>query len=265
MTIYEMKQRKKELGYTNQQLADLSGVPLGTIQKVFSGNTKSPRRETILALQKVLYSENTSLHQINVESNILRDASSSYGNKTGYTYLDYLALPEERRVELIDGIFYDMSAPTTIHQAFVGFIHTKLLEYVLKKGGDCMPFMSPVDVQLDEDDRTIVQPDVFVVCDRSKLHTNRVFGAPDFLVEILSPSTRKKDMQLKLYKYGEAGVKEYWMVDPDSKKVIVYDLEHELIPVIYSFENSVPVMIWNGECVIDFAEIYEKISFLYGE
>lgn len=173
------------------------------------------------------------------------------------------ALPDDLRVELIDGTFYEMLAPTTIHQAVGGFIHKILLDHVLTHGGPCMPFAAPVDVQLDEDDKTMVQPDVLIVCDRKRFQHGRVFGAPDFLVELLSPSTRKKDMQYKLHKYGHAGVREYWIVDPKKKNVIVYDLEHEDFPVIYGEKDTVPVRIWDGKCQVDFSQLFSFIGFLY--
>lgn len=87
--------------------------------------------------------------------------------------------------------------------------------------------------------------------------------APDFIIEILSESTRKKDSYLKLMKYQKAGVREYWLVDPDKKKVIVYDLEKVEIPVIYGFTDQVPVRIFDGKCVVDFSLIYENIKFIY--
>lgn len=90
-----------------------------------------------------------------------------------------------------------------------------------------------------------------------------VYGAPDMVIEILSPSTRKKDMGLKLKKYITARVREYWMVDPDKKKVVVYDLEHNELPAIYGFEDQVPVKIFAGKCQIDFSEIYSYIEFLF--
>ena len=126
-----------------------------------------------------------------------------------------------------------------------------------------MPLMSPVDVQLDEDDKTVVQPDVLIVCDRKRFQNGRVFGAPDFLAEVLSPSTRRKDMTLKHYKYARAGVREYWIIDPEKKKVVVYDLEHCEIPVVYGFQDKVPVRIWNNECEIDFSLIMKHTAFLY--
>ena len=283
MTIEEMKAAKKELGYSNQYLAAISGVPLGTVQKIFSGATGSPRRKTLEALEKALSRGRRRLVKVDTGSEgtfrysdslpaapTVHEPTAAYGRgeriyteKGGYTLEDYLALPDDMRVELIDGIFYDMAAPTTIHQAIAGFLYKLLLDHVLAGGGPCMPFMSPVDVQLDADDSTVVQPDVLIICNRDLLQNGRIFGAPDFLAEILSPSTRKKDMQTKLYKYGRAGVREYWMIDPDRKRVIVYDLEHEEVPAVYTFDDSVPVGIWDGACRIDFAAIYSHISFLY--
>ena len=298
MTIEEMKCRKQECGYSIRQLAELSGVPETTIQKVFSGKTASPRRETIVKLERVLertaetekpsadsYRTGMIYHAAGGSDMFrmsVREPGAVYaanygaaaedekiryripGKKQGeYTLEDYLKLPDELRVELIDGVFFEMEAPTTVHQAIGGYIHKILLDHVLAHGGQCMPFVSPVDVQLDEDDRTVVQPDVLIVCDRKKFRKGKVFGAPDFIAEVLSQSTRKKDMRLKLAKYAAAGVREYWMIDPEKKALVVYDLEHDAFPALYGFEDTVPVMIWNGECCVDLKEMYGLISFLY--
>ena len=268
MTIEEMKQRKREFGYSVKELAELSDVPAGTIQKILSGETKAPRRDTLVKLEHVLGTaeagKSTAAYpEASSSVQIVKEAKPAYKTDGQYTLEDYLALPDDQRVELIDGVFYDMAAPTTIHQGIGGFIHKQLLDFALAHGGPCLPFMSPVDVQLDEDDRTVVQPDVLIVCDRNKFRNGRVFGAPDFLVEVLSPSTRKKDMQLKLFKYANAGVREYWMVDPEKKTVVVYDLEHEALPKLYGSEDKVPVLVWEGKCEVDFAAIYELFGFLY--
>lgn len=282
MTIEEMKRRKRELGYTNQMIADRSGIPLSTVQKVFAGATASPRRDTIEALEKVLESgkpderksSSYTYEDLAPTASKVGEMPAAYGiqpvrgnsdtaGKPLYTLEDYLKLPDEQRVELIDGVFYDMAAPTTIHQGIAGFLHKKFLDFVMENKGPCFPFISPVDVQLDCDDKTVVQPDVLVVCDRSKYKNGRVFGAPDLVIEVLSPSTRRKDMQLKMYKYSEAGVREYWMVDPEKKVVVQYDLEHLEIPTIYNFQSEVPVLIWGGACKIDLSEMYETIGFLW--
>ena len=126
-----------------------------------------------------------------------------------------------------------------------------------------MVFSAPVDVQLDCDEKTMVQPDVLVVCDREKIVPTHVYGAPDLIMEILSPATRKIDMNIKHSKYAAAGVSEYWLIDPDKKKVVVYDLEHNELPAIYGFEDQVPVNIFAGKCQIDFSEICSYIEFLF--
>lgn len=256
MTIEEMKKRKKELGYTYDQIAELSGVPLGTVQKIFSGVTESPRYDTLRALEQIFKVE---------ESVRIEDAKAVYHLKQqgDYTLEDYYAVPDERRVELIDGVIYDMAAPTSIHQLLCTQLWRKLWEFIEERHGECVPMVSPLDVQLDGDDRTMVQPDILVVCDRTKLSKRGIIGAPDFVVEILSESTKKKDLFVKLSKYLSAGVREYWIIDPDKRKIVVYDFEHDEFPVIYGFDAKIPVAIFNGECEIDFSEIYRYIEFLY--
>ena len=275
MTIEEMRQRKRELGYTNQMIAERSGIPLSTVQKVFAGATSSPRRETIEALGRALEKDKSAVYEDPVTSDRMvnetseaynvnaEDGNSSEAENRLYTLEDYLRLPDDQRVELIDGVFYDMAAPTTIHQGVAGFLHKKFLDFVMANKGPCFPFISPVDVQLDCDDKTVVQPDVLVVCDRTKYKNGRVFGAPDLVIEVLSPSTRRKDMQLKMYKYAGAGVREYWMVDPEKKLVVQYDLEHLGIPAIYNFQSVIPVLIWDSACRIDLGEMDETIGFLW--
>lgn len=256
MTLEQMRQRKRELGYSYEQIAELSGIPLGTVQKVLGGITKSPRYDTLSALERVLAEENPF---------IVREAATAYKVKRQgeYTLEDYLALPEERRVELIDGVFYDMAAPLAGHQAIGGEICRKIRNFISDNKGKCIPLNAPVDVQLDCDDKTVVQPDVLVICDRDKFKNGRVFGAPDFVLEVLSPSTSKKDCTLKLGKYCEAGVRECWIVDPKKKRVLVYHFEVEECLTLYTFDDVVPVQIYDGKCEIDFREIYEYVKFLY--
>ena len=133
-----------------------------------------------------------------------------------------------------------------------------------------MTFTAPTDVQIDKDNRTIVQPDVMIVCDRSKIRYARIFGAPDFIVEVLSPSTRSKDILIKSAKYKSAGVKEYWMVDLKAKSVTKMlfgepdkeepdgDIRIETFP----FEKPVPVSLFDGELTVNFAELMEEYAFI---
>ena len=282
MTITEMNERKRELGYTDARISELSGVPLSTVRKVLGGITKAPRYDTIKALEKVLGKETAgSGYNIRISDNEttafsydscmtsgapqgVREVQPAYSTKKQgeYTLEDYLAIPDERRVELIDGVIYDMSSPIGHHQIIAGQIYFHLVSYISGKGGPCIPFIAPIDVQLDCDDKTIVQPDVLILCDRSKYTPQRIVGAPDFVVEVLSKSTREKDMFLKLNKYRSAGVREYWMVDPDKKTVIAYHFENDDDLSVYTFRDKVPVGIYGGDCVIDFAPIDDYVSQL---
>jgi Uma2 family endonuclease len=272
MTIEEMKIRKKELGYSNKMLAEKSGVPLGTVQKIFGGSTTAPRRATILALSRVLaYAEAMQDREAGGPS-IVMESSPAYGKALpagrfpdtyGHTIDEYIALPEGTRVELIDGRFYDMAAPTTVHQSIAGELLTIFKSFVKENKGLCVPFIAPTDVQLDCDNKTMVMPDVLVVCDRSKITKARIVGAPDLVVEIVSPSNAVTDVLIKMRKYQNAGVREYWIVFPDEKQIMVYDFEHGLATQVYSFEDSVPVSIWGGKCMVDFAYIYSQVEFMY--
>ena len=266
MTIKEMNDRRKELGYSYERVAELSGVPVGTVQKVLGGMTKSPRYETLNALEQVLRPIRENVYEWDEDSSV-REPMAPYGaTKQGfYTVEDYYALPDDERYELIDGVLYSMSSPTSIHQVIAGKIYNKLENFVDKKKGKCVPIISPIDVQLDCDNKTMVQPDVVVICDRDKFQKGIVYGAPEFIVEVLSPSTKKKDKTLKVHKYLNAGVQEYWMVDPQKKSVVVYveDGEDDYDIHVYSFEHEVPVHIFNNECKVDFKEIHDYIAFLY--
>lgn len=255
MTLSEMKERKKELGYSYEQIADMSGVPLSTVQKVFSGATQSPRYETLLAIETVLEDYSTTR---------VSEAAVQYGNKPvkrqgEYTVEDYYNWPEDERIELIDGVIYHVSMPSIKHQRIVGEIDFTFKSFVRRKKGKCEIFGAGIDVRLDCDDKTMVVPDITVICEKDKLTEQYLDGAPDLVVEVLSPSTRRKDMTLKLSKYAEAGVQEYWIIDPKKENIIVYKFSHEeesdMQVYFYTFANQVPVGIWNDECVVDFAEI----------
>ncbi len=178
-----------------------------------------------------------------------------------YTLEDYYALPEDVRAELIDGTFFIMEAPTTYHQEILGEVGWQIKNFFKKNKGNCKVFTSPVDVRLDCDDRTMVQPDVVILCDRSKLHHWGIMGAPDFVMEVLSPSTKRKDCIKKLAKYEAAGVKEYWILDPKDRNLAVYRFEEkgENAVAIYGLEGQVPVGLYQGQLVIDLDAIAELL------
>lgn len=278
MTVDEMKEKKRQLGYSSEKLAELSGVPLGTVQKIFGGFTKAPRYKTLQALEKVFVeAEQKAKTSDGVyayapgKQNVMMVHEPAAGYHTdgrkdqgGYTIEDYFSLPEEKRAELIDGVFYDMASPSVIHQLIAGQIFVQLNVFLRKKKASCVPCIAPVDVQLDCDDRTMVQPDVLVVCDREKIRKSGIFGAPDFVAEILSKATRRKDMVVKLAKYAQAGVREYWLIDPDKQNVLVYDLKNMEFPSIYGFDAEIPVTIFGGECKVNMRDIQEYMENVCG-
>ena len=346
MTLEEMKNKKTELGLTNEMISQSSGIPLSTIQKIMSGATKAPRRVTLEAIETVLLTEEqkkersvarsvsgktgfsyeqpkersayavreampnyNTLHNLEsdksyaVENNkpYALDSCKSYaaennksyatesnlpyafeGNKPyatinrssshapqtqaekkngEYTLDDYYALPDERRVELIDGVFYDMTAPAVIHQKILGELFVLFRECFDAREGECEVFVAPCDVRLDCDNKTMVQPDIFLICHPYDLGAKALDGAPDLTLEILSPATRAKDMLLKLHKYQNAGVKEYWIVDPDHDTVLVYDLRSDdYYPEKYDFDSVIPIHISEGKCSIDFSRVSSALA-----
>ena len=264
MTIEEMKEKKRELGYSNEKIAELSGLPLGTVMKIFSGATRSPRRTTILALEKV-FAPDSGYNSVTPYTGqpspgFLMEPAPAYRKSGGFTLDDYYALPDDRRVELIDGTFYDMASPSLIHQSIILRLALLFTECEDAHNGACRVFISPCDVQLAEDDlHTMVQPDMIVVCDRKKLAGIRVIGAPDLCAEVMSPSSRSHDSIRKLNKYRKSGVREYWLIDPEERIIMVYIFENGTFQT-YSFSDTIPVWISGGTCRIDFSRIEKLLS-----
>lgn len=275
MNLSQMQYYKQQHGYSYDQLSQLTGIPKGTIQKIFTGVTKSPRYETLQALERVLKPVNqvepvelakeAYSDSIN-QPDMIAEAAVPYGQKRQgeYTLEDYYALPEDKRYELIDGVLYEMTAPTTVHQIIALQMCYQIERFIEEKEGDCMTYIAPVDVQLDCDDKTMVEPDVIILCDRSKDINRCIYGAPDFVAEVLSKSTRRKDIGVKTYKYANAGVREYWIIDPKDRKVIVYQFAQEEdgedTVSIYGFQDRIPVGIYHGALEIDFVKIAKRLG-----
>jgi len=178
--------------------------------------------------------------------------------RTGrYTYADYVTWDDDQRWELIDGEAYLMSVPIRIHQELIGNLFYQLKNFL--KGKHCKVYMAPFDVRLNADmeDNTVVQPDILVICDHAKLTREGIIGAPDMLIEVLSPSTSARDRKVKFDLYRKFGVREYWIVDPETKTTAAHVLKDgEYITRAYSDTDSAPVYILEG-CTVDFTEIYE--------
>lgn len=175
------------------------------------------------------------------------------------TLEQYESLPEDVRVEVFDGQIYDMSSPSQDHQTISTELTTILNTYIKGKSGSCRVFHAPFDVKLNDNPLTIVQPDLMIVCDRDKLDGKRCNGAPDFIIEIVSPGNATDDYIRKLYYYKNYGVREYWIVDARRKTVTVNYFEGDIVNVQYSFDAIIKVNIYD-DLYIDFSEIQELLS-----
>ncbi len=174
-----------------------------------------------------------------------------------YTYADYKNWPDDERWEIIEGVAYAMSpSPSWRHQGLTGELFAQLHAYL--KGKPCRVFISPLDTLLhqpqeenapDDDIDTIVQPDVLVVCDKGKLGSRAVRGAPDVAVEVISPYSWDRDVRLKMRVYEERGVREYWVVDPGNETVAVYKRDADK-----GFGKAITIVLADTESASDFSE-----------
>lgn len=181
-----------------------------------------------------------------------------------YTYADLLEMNDDKRYEIIDGNLYLMSSPSREHQMLAGKVYADLLSFL--EGKKCTPFIAPFDVALSrskQDNKifNVVQPDVFVVCDTNKVQKSKVFGAPDFVIEILSPSSKRQDRLYKFNLYGKYKVKEYWIIDPEDMSVWPYLLNqqgiYEIKRVYDLRKQAIPVKVLKG-CKINLKEFIKE-------
>ena len=169
----------------------------------------------------------------------------------GYTVEDIYNLPDGERAELIDGQIYMMSTPSSGHQRIVHFLDRSIGNYVSDRGGDCEVFPAPFAVYLNNDDRTYLEPDLSIICDPDTVDDKGCKGAPDWIIEIVSPSTQHRDYLIKLFKYRTAGVREYWIVDQGKNRITVYNFENDTLDE-YDFTESVKAGTYN-DFEIDFS------------
>lgn len=165
--------------------------------------------------------------------------------KEMYTVDDIYALPEGKRAELIDGKIFYMAPLSTKHQRLLNFISTEINVFIRNNSGECEVLPAPFAVFLNKDDINYVEPDISVICDKNKLDEKGCHGAPDWVIEIVSPGSRSLDYFIKLFKYRTAGVREYWIVDSVKELVMVYRFEKEAMEQ-YSFGEDVPAGIYEG-------------------
>lgn len=165
-------------------------------------------------------------------------------NKT-YTIEDIYALPDGTRAELIDGQIYYMAPPSRQHQKILLSLSRHVADYIDSQHGTCEVDIAPFAVFLNQNDRNYVEPDISVICDPNKLNDNGCIGAPDWIIEIVSPGSVRMDYMTKLFKYRSAGVREYWIVDPRKDIVLVYNFANDDMAQ-YDFIDDIPSGIYPG-------------------
>lgn len=303
MDITYLRERKEKLGYTNEKISALSGVPLSTVNKIFGGFTSRPRLNTLQSIECALFPEKHSSYEAAMYKDIVHNLtldyagrveespmfdeykylSSEFSKEQGskvekvlswkhqgeYTIDDWRSIPDGLMAELINGTIYDRNTPSKKHQFIVTRLAAQLDAAIESRGGaDCLVLTAPTGVQLDpEDNKNGFIPDVIVVCDREKYSggEEEIIGAPDFVAEVLSPSTEKYDTTIKLEKYWDAGVREYWIIDIEQKRVFAYAMGDCTIINKYSFDDQIPLAIADGEVVIDFKSINERMKNYFGD
>ena len=171
-----------------------------------------------------------------------------------YTSKDYWNLPEDQRAELIDGQFYDMAPPSRIHQKLVHLISYTIEDYIRKHDGECEVYPSPFAVNLDAADENWVEPDISVICDKSKLTDRGCSGAPDWIIEVISPSTQSHDYLKKPWLYQKHNVREYWIINPTTKSVLTYDFDHGE-STGYTFDDQIPAAIYGSDLKIRISDL----------
>ena len=292
MTIEELKARKKQLNLTTKDLAYLAELPLGTVSKIFTGETKKPSYLTIEKLDAALKREEM-LTRVRAYEQAMKEYFSKHpeddGNQSKFealyrkehhlssepipyavpieddlvtrghlalqyrnmTVSDLEDLGEQRGYQLIDGHLIVAQMAGVKHQRMVRYIGRQIEKFILDNGGKCEVFDVGVNVFPDEDDLTLVIPDIAVVCNPSMIDDRGIQGAPDWIVEVVSASTRKIDYHKKLHKYMDSGVREYWIVDIDRQMVTVCVNGEPMQISIFNFEQDIPVMIYDKKLLIN--------------
>lgn len=170
--------------------------------------------------------------------------------KGSYTVDDIYSLPEGTRAELINGQIYYMAPPSTAHQRTLSFLHLEIGNHIRSTNSPCevipAPFAVFLQAEQENNSTNYMEPDISVICDKDKLDNKGCHGAPDWIIEIASPSSRQMDYYKKLSLYQGAGVREYWIVDPARQIIVVYDFANEAPPTIYRFTDSVKVNLYDG-------------------
>lgn len=261
MNLEELKSKKRQLGLTTAQVSVLSGVPEATLAKIFAGITKNPRSDTLLAIENILCTTKEGSGYCLRDS--VSEASAQKRAPGSYTMDDIQALPEGTYTELIDGFLYDFAAPSVFHQLLLEDFRDQVRSFIRTNGGSCVPLLCPVGVFLGEDASDYLIPDFTVTCDRSRIFEDGIHGAPDFVLEVLSPATESKDRYVKFTKYCTAGVREYWIIDPKKQIVTINYFTGKAVTKIHPLTGTLPIGIFEQPCLVDLDRLKKAMDSLY--
>ena len=243
MDILDLKRLKKESGMTNAEIAELSGIPVSTVNKIFSGATENPRYGTLLAIEQVLVQKEKlpfRYDEIKQEPCMVQEEATNYCyNARIYGKKDIESLDEWTRAELIDGKLYLLAAPNRMHQFLISELSFALKSHIRNKKGGCHVYPAPFAVKLFDDEKTEVQPDISVICNKDIMTDNGCSGAPDMVIEIVSASNSLHDYITKLMQYQKSGVREYWIVNPEQERVSVLNFENPEKTNEYTFDDVI--------------------------
>lgn len=249
MDIFDLKRLKKESGMTNAEIAELSGIPVSTVNKIFSGATENPRYGTLLAIEQVLMRKEKLPFQYDEtkqEPCLIQEEVNYCYNAREYGKTDIEKLDEWTRAELINGKLYLLAAPNRMHQFLISEISFELKSHIKSRKGGCHVYTAPFGVRLFDDDKTEVQPDILVICNKDIMTKKGCSGAPDIVFEIVSEGNASHDYITKLMKYQKAGVREYWIVDPKQERVSVLNFENPEKTNEYTYEDVVSSGVLEG-------------------
>lgn len=257
---------REAIGITQKELEERTGIYQADISKIEKGEA-NPSLSTMgrlfdglgYDLQFFANSVKKKRADILVNESVAPFLPKDKGQGQ-FTIEDMMLIPEGIRVELIDGVIYDMAPPNFIHQKVIGDLHVDFSKYIEKNGGNCIVVEGPVGVFEEDKDDTYLIPDMVVVCDKGKIKEYGISGGPDFVLEVISKSTGGRDYKKKLAIYESMGVREYWIFDPIKKCVVVYDLEHDGSPEFHMLDEVVGVNIYDGKLKINLNPLKEFIE-----
>lgn len=250
MNINDLRKLREKENMNYETISELSGIPLDIVTGIFSGEIKEPKYMSLLAMEQVIVRKKKIPFYYDEEQEqpclICEQVAYNFDARR-YCVEDIKQLCAGVRVEIIDGKFHTMSTPNRMHQFLSMNISARIFNHIEKNKRKCHIYTAPLGVRLFADDMTWVEPDILVVCQRKEILTDQgCDGAPDMIVEIVSPNNAFHDYVTKLMKYQQAGVREYWIVDPRTERVSVIYFEDTEKNAEYKYDDIIQSNVLEG-------------------